>query len=470
MSDAVFRLGAHEIADLVRSGELSSKEVLEVFLERIEAFNPELNAFVFLDFERARAQASEIDRRIASREDPGPLTGVPIGVKDLEDVAGMPTTHGSVIHKDNVPSTNSLMVDRLLAAGCIVVGKTAAPEFGAANFTSTRLHGTTRNPWNPARTPGGSSGGSAAAVASAMIPICTASDGGGSTRIPASYSGLFGPKGTFGRVARGRSPESSFTSVHGPISRSVRSAARFYDCVIGPDESDMFSLPHPGISYEKEIEQRPAGLRAAWSADLGFGVCSGEVASIAKRAADTFSEAGGLEWVDRPVELEETSRAWRYLGAPESWLRHSPYWPEREADLEPIIARGVRATESMPIPDFAEAIRRRFENNQRLAEIFREIDVIVTPTTPTTAFAAEGPAPKEIDGQKIREMHSLCFTYPFNVSGHPAVSVPCGFDSEGLPVGLQFVGRRHSDHVLIALAASFESVQPWPRIAPAYNR
>jgi aspartyl-tRNA(Asn)/glutamyl-tRNA(Gln) amidotransferase subunit A len=469
MAETIWKLEPHEIAELVTAGEVSAKEVLEVFLERIEEFNGELNAFVYLDFDRAREEAAEIDRRLARGDRVGPLAGVPIGVKDLEDAAGMPTTHGSVIYKDNIASSDSIMVSRLRAAGCVVIGKTAAPEFGAFTFTSTPLHGTTRNPWDPSRTPGGSSGGSAAAVAAALVPIATGSDGGGSIRIPASFSGLLGLKGTYGRVPRGKSPDSSYTSVHGPMARSARAAARYFDCIVGPDETDQFSLPHPGLSYEGSLSELPEQLKAVWSSDIGYVTCAEEVKSISRSAADKLVKACGLELVDRPVELKDVRRAWRVLGVEETWLRHESYWPEREEDLNPLLALGMHQIEELKMPVKAQANKARFENNQILAEIFSEVDLIVMPTMPSTDFAAEGPMPQEVDGKRIHVMHSFGFTYPFNVSGHPAITLPCGFDRDGLPVGLQVVGRRLSDHVLLAIAAAFQEAHPWPRIATKYQ-
>lgn len=469
MSKPIWQLEACEIADQVRSGQVAAKEVLESFLERIESFNDELKAFVHLDVAGARAQAAEIDRRIAARENPGPLAGVPIGVKDLEDAAGMPTTHGSLIFRGNIADSDSIQVARLRAAGCVVVGKTAAPEFGAAAYTSTPLHGTTRNPWDLSRTPGGSSGGSAAAVAAGLIPIATGSDGGGSIRIPASYSGLFGPKGTFGRVPRGRAPESSYTSVYGPMARSVRDAARYLDCVTGPDERDQFSLPHPVAAFEQSLEDLPTGLTATWSADLGFGTCAGDVAEIARDAAEVLSKEGVLSFEDVPVRLKDPSRAWGILGAAEAWIRQEPFWETRREELSPFVRFSMeQALEHLDLKELAKAHQRRWVNNQTLAEIFERVDLIVTPTTATTAFAAEGPMPTEIDGKTVKPMHAISFTYPFNMSGHPAVSIPCGFDKNRLPVGLQMVGRRNTDHLLLAIAFEFERIAPWPKIATNY--
>ncbi|MEX2395173.1 MAG: amidase, partial [Actinomycetota bacterium] len=274
MADTIWKLDAHQIADLVRGGEVSAKEVLESFIERIETYNEELNAFVHLDLDGARAQAAAIDTRIAAGEAVGSLAGVPIGIKELEQVAGWPDTGASVPHADEIAERDGVQTGRIRAADAVIVGLTASPEFGSTANTRSLLHGTTRNPWNLERTPGGSSGGSAASVAAAILPIGTASDGGGSIRIPAAYSGLFGAKGTFGRIPKGGSPEASFTTALGCVTRSVRDTARYWDCVVGADERDPYSLPHPGISYEQQLtEPIMSGLRVTWSADLGFGTC-----------------------------------------------------------------------------------------------------------------------------------------------------------------------------------------------------
>jgi aspartyl-tRNA(Asn)/glutamyl-tRNA(Gln) amidotransferase subunit A len=470
VADPIWRRDAYELADLVRAQELSAKEILEAFLERIELHNEELNALVHLDPDRARAEAAEIDRRIASGEDPGPLAGVPLGVKDLENVAGMPTRLGSVLYKDNVADHDGAQTARLRAAGAVVVGKTATPEFGSTANTRTILHGTTRNPWNLERTPGGSSGGSAAAVAAAILPIGTASDGGGSIRIPASYSGLVGAKGTFGRIPKVDGAESSFTSVLGCVSRTVRDTARYWDCVVGHDERDPYSLPHPGLSYEAVLSQTPTRLRVAWSDDLGFGTCRRDVAAIARTAADALVDVTDSMWTDARIELKDMSVAWGLFNHPGTWLSVRDFWPQRSEDFTPAVRAGVHDGERrFTMPEYARAIERRYENNLRLARLFENVDILLTPTTATTAFRAEGPMPTEIGGREIRPMHAITFTYPFNISGHPAVSVPCGFDADGLPVALQIVAPRHQDHVAMQLAAAFEQARPWTKIATAYD-
>ncbi len=462
----LWELDAYEIADKVRAGDVSAKEVLETFAERIESYNEELNAIVHIDLDRARADAAEIDRRVASGEDPGPLAGVPLGIKDLEDVGGMPTTYGSVPYKDNVPKNDGIQTSRLRKAGAVIVGKTAAPEFGAEASTRTYLHGTTRNPWHLERTPGGSSGGSAAAVAAAILPIASGSDGGGSIRIPASYSGLAGMKGTFGRIPKG-GVDASLTTAYGCMARSLRDTARYWDAVVGSDERDPFSLPHPGFSYETILEDTPR-VRATWSDDLGYHACRKDVLEMTKAAAQDLVGAASADLVDRPVTLKDMSAAWGLFNMPGTWLEVRDFWPDREQDFTPVIRAGVHNQDRFDVKQMARALERKHENNQLLAKVFEDVDVILTPTTGTTAFRAEGPMPTEIDGEPIKPMHSI-YTYPFNVSGHPACNVPCGFDADGLPVGLQIIGRRHEDHVVLQLARAFERARPWKKIATNYT-
>jgi aspartyl-tRNA(Asn)/glutamyl-tRNA(Gln) amidotransferase subunit A len=254
MGNAQELLSACEAADAVRRGELSAVELMERCITAIEAGNGRLNAFVHLDLAGARAAAAAIDAAVARGEDPGPFAGVPIGVKDLEDCAGMPTSHGSLLYKDLPPvAEDSIHLARLRAAGAVPVGKTAAPEFGTIQYTRTKAFGTTRNAWDPERTPGGSSGGSAAAVAAGMVPMATASDGGGSTRIPAGFSGLVGMKPSYGRVPH-PSPDPGQTAVYGVEVTTVRDAARHLDVAAGPDDRDRVTLPAPTVRYEEAIE------------------------------------------------------------------------------------------------------------------------------------------------------------------------------------------------------------------------
>src|SRR5688500_13432111 len=287
---------AIEIAESVRAGERKAMEVLDACLADVAAGNERLNAFVHLDEEQARAAAEAVDAAVARGGDPGPFAGVPFGVKDLDDCAGMPTSHGSLVFKGQPPAAaDSIHVARLRAAGGVPIGKTAAPEFGTLNFTKTKAWGITRNPWALDRTPGGSSGGTAAAVAAGLIPCGTASDGGGSPRIPAASAGLGGMKPSHGRIPP-PGPSGSQTAVYGLLTTTVAESARHLDVAAGPDERDRLSLPAPTLGYEAAIESFDvAGLRGRWSVDLGFVEhVDPEVATLAEAAARSLATAAQL--------------------------------------------------------------------------------------------------------------------------------------------------------------------------------
>ena len=458
-----------ETAEMVRRGERSAVEVVESCLAAIDATNGELNAFVHLDADAARAAAARIDAAIAAGDDPGPLAGVPFGVKDLEDCAGMPTSHGSLLFKDTDPvAADSMHVARLRAAGAIPLGKTAAPEFGTLQYTRTKAWGVTRNAWDPSRTPGGSSGGSAAAVAAGMVPFCTASDGGGSTRIPASFSGLFGMKPSHGRIPD--HSNNSQTAVVGALTTTVTDSARHLDVTSGPDDRDRTSLPPHGLTYERVIEELDvAGLRAVWSPDLGFAAVDPEVREIAGAAAATLLESASLVDVERPVRFTDPVRVWLGEGSLDLWehLDRHGHWPERGDEMTGFVRFALRATESRPVPTLVPSLRRRQQLQDEMAELFADVDVLLTPTTAVAAFVAEGPPPSEIDGREVDPGGSVPFTMLANLCWNPACSIPAGFTSEGLPVGLQVVGRRHRDDVVLRLARIFEQARPWPRLAPS---
>jgi aspartyl-tRNA(Asn)/glutamyl-tRNA(Gln) amidotransferase subunit A len=355
------------------------------------------------------------------------------------------------------------------AAGAVPVGKTTAPEFGTLNFTKNRATGTTRNPWNPDRTPGGSSGGSAAAVAAGTLPMATASDGGGSTRIPASFSGLFGFKGSQGRIPH-PTDQASQTSVLGVLTTTVTDSARHLDATAGPHDTDRLSLPPAGVRYEHVIERLDvAGLRVAWSADLGFATVDPEVEQVAGAAAEALIEAAGLERVDRSPALSDPVRTWLTSGAVDLWLDLEPgMWPDRAVDLTPYVRRVLEQTESYPIPRYARALQRRQQLQVETAAMFAEVDVWLTPTTAVPAFAADGPPPKEIAGTPVTPAMATPFTMLSNLTWGPACSVPAGLTADGLPVGLQIMGRRHADDVVLRLARLFEQARPWPRWAPGH--
>lgn len=459
---------AHAIAAAVRRRELDPVAVMEETLARVAAVNPVLNAFVALRAEEALGEARALRERIGRGEDPGPLAGVPFGVKDLEDLAGLPTTFGSVPFRNHMPAGDSTQVARLRRAGAIPIGKTNTPEFGSTAFTKNRVFGVTRNPWDLSRTPGGSSGGASAAIAAGLVPLATASDGGGSIRIPASYVGAFGLKPTFGRVPRGpfRCRDWIDTACYGPLTRTVADAALFLDAVAGYDARDPDSLPHPGRRYADRLDQVPPGLRIAYSPTLGYALVEPEVRRIVESAIDALSRA-----LDRPVDLLQDSltdagHAWGILNSFQMYGELAPLVEAHREEWGRGFIRGVDMGAHVTAADVGRCQAERLRLIEDVARVFSRYDLLLTPTLPTVAFPAGGPMPAGVGGVRFASpLHAVAFTYPFNLTGHPAATVRAGC-SDGLPVGLQLVAERGREDLLLAVSRVYEHVRPadeWPR-------
>jgi aspartyl-tRNA(Asn)/glutamyl-tRNA(Gln) amidotransferase subunit A len=467
MSDLWFT-PAHELAQQIRSGALSPVELMEACLARIDETNPVLNAFIAMRPEQALADARAMAERIAHGEDPGPLAGLPLGVKELEDVDGFPSTHASVPFKDHRPRWDSVQVERLRAAGAIVLGKTNAPEFGSATFTKNLLFGVTRNPWDPTRTPGGSSGGSAAAVAAGMVPIATGSDGGGSIRIPACYTGCYGIKPTFGRVPLGpfETLPWSDTVVLGPITRTVRDAALYLDAVVGAHPSDPASLPHPGISYVETLARLPQRLRIAWSPTLGYARVQPDVMREVREAVGVFEKLGHA--VEEMQEsFPDPGLVWATVASGEVYAEIAPLLDEHRSEFGRGFLAGVESVRNLTPEKYGLAQRERAELVNFLWRLFDRYDLLLTPTLPTEAFDARGRMPPEIDGEPVfNPMAFIAFTYPFNLSGHPAATVRAGFTDAGLPAGLQIVGPRHREDLVLQASYAYEQERPWNDLWP----
>jgi len=453
---------AQKLAKLIRSKNISPVELMEETLQRIKTVNPVLNAFVSVRAEQAMDEAKTLAEGLASNEVIGPLIGIPIGVKDLEDVKGMVTSFGSVPYKNNIAQRDSIQVARLKAAGAIVVGKTNTPEFGFTGFTKNMLYGVTRNPWNTERTPGGSSGGSAAAVAGGMVPIATGSDAGGSIRIPASYSGCFGLKTSFGRIPRGPFPLLQTHSIWcmGPLTRSVKDAALYLDCVSGYHPSDPDSLPFPEYSFLKCIEDIPANLRIAFSPTLGYARVQKDVMSLVEKAVTLFEEMGHkIElWQG---SLPDTGETWSKLFNCDLYAQLYHDFDKNREEMGKTLVNSLDQIKSFSIDDSIKTQKVRTELNQIMGDLFERFDLLITPTMPTEAFAAKGPPPPEIDGHPIPLLGAVAFTYPFNLSGHPAATVPAGLTKNGLPAGLQIIGPRQRDDLVLQASYAYEQMRPW---------
>ena len=454
---------ATELSALIRRREIKPSEAVAHAIARVETLNPRLGAFCAMRAEQAMAEARALDERLARREPAGPLAGVPIAVKDLEDVAGMATTYGSRPFRDNLAAADSIEVARLRAAGAIMIGKTHTPELGHNAFTRNLLFGLTRNPWDLERTPGGSSGGSAAAVASGMVPIATASDAGGSIRLPAAYTGCVGLKPSHGRIPAGprmgMEPFNGIASL-GPIARSVADAALFLDLTCGYHADDPESLPHPGFSYLATLERLPAGLRLGFHSDFGHAV-ERDAIGLARSAAETFREFGcTVEEIDDRVP--ETAAAWTTVRAAQLLAQLGDVIPRHRADMNRSFVAYTESAAKLGWREYGEAQRARARFNAWARTIFERYDLLLTPATATAAFGANGPPPAEIEGRRLSDpLDALVFTYPFNLSGHPAIAVRAGLGAGGLPYGIQIVAERHRDDLVLQAAHAYERARPW---------
>lgn len=349
------------------------------------------------------------------------------------------------------------------ATDTIPIGKTAAPEFGSFGYTASSLHGVTRNPWNPERTPGGSSGGgTAASVSVGAIPFGTAIDGGGSIRGPAACSGLPRLKPTYGRIPTFGVTRHAGNAVSFAIATTVADTALLFDVAVGPDMGDRTSLPAPGFSYLEAIERLDvAGLRSAWSADLGFVTTDPEVVAITERAASALVDAAALVDTGHHVQIDDFIRIYAYLESADQFVEVPDDWEHRLDELDPLVVGGWRRNRTVTLPQFAKVEKARRGLELQIAELFEHIDVLLTLTNPCAAFAAEGPMPTEIAGQRCHTGTAAMLTMLANVANLPAITVPAGLTADGLPVGLMITTARHREDQCLRLACVFEQAAPW---------
>lgn len=455
-----------DLTSMVQSGEVSAVELTQHALNRIEALNPMVNAFVSVDGERALAEAAALDQRRRDGEEMGPLAGLPIGVKDLEDAAGFRTTFGSAIAAhDALATADSLLVDRLRDAGCVIVGKTNTPEHGYKGDTTNPTFGATRNPWNLERSAGGSSGGSAAAVASGMVPLATGSDGGGSIRIPASVCGLAGMKPSPGRVPLGgpHPPPWGRLAVKGVLARTVRDSALALDVVIGPDPSDLLSLPMPEQSWLEGVDDLHLPRRVAWSSTLGYAPVDGEVQGLCEAALRRIEDAGTEVVPVDPVFDKDPVSDFLVVSGVGTFHqleqhRGTPQWDLIDPELRFLLEMASTVSSS----DHLRSLNAGHYLNLRLVELFHQSTFLLTPTVAGQPGPAGGVG--TINGTE--DANWIRFTYPFNLTGSPAGTIPVGLTSDGMPVGLQIIGPRNADMAVLRAMASFEELLDLDLVAP----
>jgi Asp-tRNA(Asn)/Glu-tRNA(Gln) amidotransferase A subunit family amidase len=455
-----------ELSLAVRDGQLSAEELVRTSLERIERLNPAINAVISVR-EQSLDEARELDRRIASGQDPGPIAGIPLLVKDMEDVDGVPSTYGSVVFVDApAADADGLIPRRLKAAGAIVVGKTNQPEFAFAGFTDNLLYGATRNPWNPEASPGGSSGGSAAAMAAGIAPIATATDGGGSIRIPAGWSGLVGLKPTNGVVGRQPIPEWIDLSTFGPLGHTVADVRLLLGIEAGPVPGDPTALPMP-----LEMDAQMPARAFASPRLVDYGPLPGAVQELFDAAVASFERDVGV-----PVERIDAEKIFRAGQVSEDWLlicamEHVYHFGMDfcEENLERFsqVFRGVvEFARRASFEGYMAARRRRFDYVRELDLLLGDDAVLLTPTNCVAWIRADGTNPET---GKVGDSPDAFNTDPQNMTGHPAITLPAGVTPDGVPFGLEITAPRFHDDMALTAAEAWERTNPWPLVAPGYE-
>jgi Asp-tRNA(Asn)/Glu-tRNA(Gln) amidotransferase A subunit family amidase len=464
-SDDLCWVSATDLAALIRRKKVSPVEAVDAVLDRIARVNASLNAYVTVTADEARRAARAAERALSRRGPLGPLHGVPFSVKDLVVTRGVRTTFGTPLYADHVPTEDAPMVERLRAAGAILVGKTNTPTLGWIGATHNLLFGATRNPWRLDRTPGGSSGGASAAIAAGLAPLAIGTDGGGSIRIPASFAGIFGHKPSYGRIPT-YPPSGGWSLSHiGPMTRTVADAAVVMNVCAGPDERDPYSLPRDSVDYARAIRRGVKGLRVAYAEDLGnVTAVDPDVRRAAARAARIFRELGCRVEVVAP-RWPSPAECWAEIFSGGLATRLAPH-RERRDEIEPGLGRLIDAALAKPPTRYVQAWLDRLAWWQHPRAFFERYDLLLSPTVACLPFEVGLDQPKEIAGRAVGLYDWIPYTYPFNLTGQPAASVPCGFSRDGLPIGLQIVGRRFDDATVLRAAAAFERAHPWENARP----
>ena len=463
MSADLAFMSAVEVAQNIREKKISSLEATENFFQRIDRLDSELNSYLTLCQDQALADARAADDAVQRGSYLGPLHGVPISIKDLELTKGVTTTMGSALFSDRVPDMDSIVVERVKASGAIILGKTNTPEFGQSGTTENKVGEPCRNPWNTERTPGGSSGGAAAALAAGLCTLSMGTDGGGSIRIPASFTGVYGIKPTQGRVPRyggyGR-PSANHFSQSGPITRTVADSALLLQAVAGYDTRDVNSLRQAAPDFSANLGAGVKGMRLAWSSDYGFAAVDPEVLNITKRSAEQFSGLGA-NVEDAGLKLEDPFDVFWDVFATAAYTSYGHLLDEHRNDFSDYGLKSLLHGQSRSGADMSRAIYEIDRLGRRMEEFFDGFDLLITPTMAVPAFPI-GQRPSVIGGRKVEPFWGfLPFTYLINITGQTAASIPCGYSEDGMPIGLHIIGPRGSEAKVLQASAAFEQAQPW---------
>ncbi|MBV9755978.1 MAG: amidase [Alphaproteobacteria bacterium] len=465
-AEALCFLPAIELARLIRAKELTASELVAAILARIAALDPDINAFATLTADQALRAAAVADRDLQAAKAIGSLHGVPVTIKDLTQTAGIATEYGSHLRAGFVPELNAPLVTRLKQAGAIVIGKTTTSEFGWTGVSRSPLTGITHNPWRKGFSAGASSAGAGAAAAAGFGPLHQGSDGAGSIRMPAHFCGVFGFKSTYGRIPNWPLSNTDYTSHNAPMTRTVADAALMLGVVAGPHPWDHTSSEAAPPDYLGRLASDLRGRRIAFSPDLGHARVDPEIAGLVRDAAAAFA-------ADLGADVEEVTPAWGRDGPelirffwPAHLSVHAPALAQWQDRMDPGLVACVRAGEGHRVVEYQQMRERKYSYCTAIHRFFEQWDLLLTPAVSVAAFPAERLQPEHWPQHDWDWISWAEFSYPFNLSGNPAASVPCGFTHDGLPVGLQIVARRFDDLGLLQAAAAFERARPWSHKRP----
>ena len=460
---------AWRLRELIVSKHISPVELTELFLARIQDLDPGLNAYITVAAEQALANARRAEAEVKPGAILGRLHGIPIAIKDLTSTRGIRTTRGSLIFKDFVPEVDEILVARVRRAGAIILGKTNTPEFGISATTENLLGDACRNPWDPERTSGGSSGGAGSAVAAGLAPLAQGSDAGGSIRIPASLCGVYGIKPTQGRVARLYQGAGGWGQIaqNGPMTRTVRDAAMLLQVMAGPDTADPTAIKEPPPDFSAALEAGVRGLRIGWSPAMGSVPVDQEVRRVTAQSLHAFEELGAnVEEANLPIDHQQVREIFNTLFLSDFAANYSELLDTRGDEMSPFLREMLVRAVQWPASKLAKALRDLEWHRARMESAMERYDLLLTPTLATTAFPV-GQRPRVIDGQAVDPVWGFTpFCFPINLSGQPAASVPCGFSSDGLPIGLHVIGRLGDEATVLRASAAFEQARPWANRRP----
>jgi Asp-tRNA(Asn)/Glu-tRNA(Gln) amidotransferase A subunit family amidase len=469
--EELYFIPAYKLREMIKRREISSQEITEMMIDRIKKINPKLNAYCTPTFDLARAAAKDADEVVKKGGKLGLLHGIPISIKDEMPLKGVRTTFGSKLYENYIPEETDISVQRLQKAGSVILGKTNMPEFGVFAVTYNKIFGVSHNPWNLNRTPGGSTGGGAAAVVSGLCYLSLGADGGGSIRIPSSLCGAYGIKPSFGRVPVYPTSGIHFESLihYGPIVRYVKDAALMLDAMKGPHSGDMYVLPEQNISYFEKVDDKPKKLKIGYSLDLGFSkVIDPDVKENVEKSAEKFNQLG-WEVEQTKFKIKNPERCFLSIYGITVYYDVMKTLEKNPDLLDPELVKAAKVGEGMKGIDVARAMSQRKEYFDQFYQYFRDYDILITPTTNLPAFELGQIYPSMIAGKMVSPTAWMPFTAIFNLTGLPAASIPCGWSKDGLPIGMQIVGRKFEDLTVLQVSKAFEEIAPWQDKKPTFN-